>query len=370
MSHQNSFRRAPLRFGACIALVVSLSGCDNKTDGAAGSASAAADSTAKSNGSAAQSGSAGHPAASLPKEVDEAVVAELKKVGPCEREEGYRKDGCAAADAWDKYKDKLLEEDDLNLTKGKKLTRACFSLVSDENPNIREVAYDCLSQSSDAVEDPKAVISYVLSKIESETVEIVRSAMLSALDDLDPPKNGGTAEVLALAKKLAPRDDASSSVGKLLDALTPGSKDNEPSDESFAYAVELLGKKQHQSDAAELIASARSKSKEGCVALLGLIETKTHPWSTGINAMALLGDACKEQYDKVIAVVVEKAGEGEGYNKGFGTSDAFYLGRLVEKGGLTPEQKTKLRAAIEPLVKNAKDENIKKSYQTLVDKLK
>ncbi|NUP09067.1 MAG: hypothetical protein HOW73_23700 [Polyangiaceae bacterium] len=346
-------------------LLAALSGCGNKSDSAS-SGSASADSSAKSS----SSGSSAAGAAELPKDVDATVVAELKKLGPCVREEGYRKDGCAAAEGWDKFVEKFIEEDDLNLTKQKKLAKACFSLVADANDNIREAAYECLSTYDDGVEDKKAVISVILSKIEGETSDAIRSSMLSALDDMDPPKNGGSDQVLALAKKLEPRDDASFTVGRLVQVLTPESKDSEPTAEAFAFAVEQLGKQKQTSQSADLLAAAKSKGADACKALIGLVETKKGSWAYGMNAMANIEGGCKENNDKVVDVVVAKAAEPDGYDKGFRTSDALYLGRLVDKAGFSAEQKGKLQKAIEPVLKNAKDDGIKKTYQSLLDQLK
>ena len=351
------------------ALAVTLGACGNKEPSKAKDSDSSEPASDKAKGSSAPS-SAALPPASLPTDADAAVVAEIKKVAPCPRKDGSREDGCEAFTAWETYRDKYHEEDDLNQTKQKKLTKACFSMVGDPSENIREVAYDCLAYNVGAVESPKAVISFILSKLEGETIDAVRTSMLMALDNLDPPKNGGADQVLALAKKLAPREDVSFVVSKLMDALAPDDKDTEPTADAFTFAVEQLGKGKNVHDACDILVTTKAKKEEACKALLGLVETKKYPWGTGIYSMGRLGDACKPHYDKVVEVVVAKAGEAEGYDKGFGPADAIYLEQLVGKGGFTADQKTKLVTAVEPLVKSAKNESTQKSYQSLVDALK
>lgn len=365
--YQRAMVRTPRSLLMILALATSLAACGGKKD------SPKKDSDSDSESSAAKpksSSAAALPVGELPKDVDNAVVEELKKIATCPREDGYRKSDCEAYDAWDKYRDKYYEEDDLNQTKQKKLSKACFSMVGDKNDNIRESAFDCLAYNSSAIDDPKAVIAYILSKLEGETVDPIRSSMLSALDYIDPTKHGGTDQVLALAKKFAPRDDISFVVAKLIDALTPQDREGEPPADAFAFAVEQIGKGKHQHSSASLLASTKSKKPEACKALIGLVETKKYPWGYGMYSMASLGDACKEHYDKLVAVVVEKAGEPDSYDKGFSASDAIYLEQLLGKGGFTAEQKTKLSTAVEPLVKSAKNESAQKTYQSLVDALK
>lgn len=338
-------------------------GCGDKS-AASGSASAVADTSTATSAAPKKAGE-------VPKDADPAVVAELKKVGACEREEGRRKDGCEAQEAWEKYFEKFVEEDDLNLTKQKKLAKACFSLVNDEKENVRETAYDCVGQFSDGIEDRAAVLAVVMSKIESETNNSVQSSMFNVIDEMDPTKNGYAPEVLKLAKKLIERENTSYEVGRLVAALTPEKPETEPTDEAFAFAVELIQKKKAgYNEAIQLVTRAPKKAKEACSALLTLVETKKHGWAAAVDGMSKVEGACKEQADKVIEVVVAKAGEGEGYDKGFIGADVIYFERLLEKGIFSAEQKAKVKTAVEPLLEKAKEDHQKKTYQSLLDKLK
>jgi len=345
-----------------IALLTTF-GCGDKSTNASSSASGSA--AAASTGSGAKSN------AEPPKDGDPAVVAELKKVADCAREENRRKSDCASEDGWRKFAEKFVEEDDMNLTKQKKLAKACFSMVGDANANIRELAFECLIGNTDALEDPKGTFDFVFSKLETETNSDVQGSMFNILDNLDPTKLGTANQVLALAKKLAERDKTSYEVGQLLGVLTPEKREVEPSDEAFAFAVELLTvKKRNQGEAVDLIVRKKSKAKEGCAALLALVETKKNPWARGLDGMANVEGTCKEQHDKAIEAVITRAGQPDGYDQGFIGADVIYFTRLAEKAGFSAEQKGKLRPAIEPLLKAAKEEHKQKSYQSLLDVLK
>ena len=350
---------------AALLLAGSASGCGDKS---ASSGSASADAEPASTPA---KSSSPKKAGELPKDADPGVVAELKKVGVCEREEGRRKDGCEAQDAWDKFVEKFVEEDDLNLTKQKKLAKACFSLITDEKENIRETAYDCVASYSDGIEDPAAVLAIVMSRIESETNSNVQSGMFEVIDDMDPTKHGFAPDVLKLAKKLSERDGTSFEVNRLVAALTPEKPDMEPTEEAFAFGLELVAKKKSgHSEALTLITRSPKKAKEACAALLTLVETKKNGWSGAVDAMSKVDGACKEHADKVIEVVVLKAGEGEGYDKGFIGADVIYFERLLEKGIFSAEQKAKVKTAVQPLLDKAKEDHQKKTYQSLLDKLK
>ncbi len=358
--------RSTVRSTLTVLLLVggSVSACGDKSKSSASASADAETTTAAKSAAPKKTGE-------LPKDADPGVVAELKKVGVCEREEGRRKDGCEAQDAWDKYVEKFVAEDDLNLTKQKKLVKACFSLVTDEKENIRETAYDCLSSyGSDGIEDPAAVLAIVMSKIESETNGNVQSAMLQVIDHMDPTKHGFAPEVLKLAKKLAERDSTSFEVSRLVSALTPQKSEMEPTDDAFAFAIELVSKKKPgYNEALTLISRSPKKAKEACAAMLTLVETKKHGWSSAVDSMSKVEGSCKEHAEKVTAVVVAKAGEGDGYDTGFIGADVIYFERLVEKGIFSPEQKAKVKAAVEPLLEKAKEDQ-KKTYQSLLDKLK
>jgi len=326
-----------------------------------------------SKASAAASGSAA-PASvkvSIPTDGDPTVVAAIKKLSACERENGSRKGECAADEEWDQFRNKFVEEDDLKQTKGAKLTHACFSLVGDENDNVREAATECLSKDSDAVADKKTAILVLVGRLDSEKSDGVRSAITSAIESLDPVKNGGADEVLALAKSLAPRENASGYVRDLLSALSPSS--GEPNAATVAFALELIKKGDNhslQSAAADTLGKAKTQSKEACAALLGLIQTKKYPWQEGLSAMAHQNGACSSTYEDVVTTVLAKMDEGDGYDKGFSGADAIYLERMLDNPGFTADEKKKLLEGTEKRLKNEKQDNTKKLLNELIEKLK
>ncbi len=350
---------------ALIALIgAGAAGCDSKAEArAAGSA----DPSASARGSA-----AAVAAPVVPKDGDPTVVAALRKLSSCERDGGYLKANCESESAWDEFRDKFIEEDDLKLTKTSKLVRACFSLVADDNDSVREAATACVGRHQEALEDKRSAIMVLIGRLESDKSEGVRSTILSALDDLDPVKHGGADEVLAMAKRMATREDTSGVVRDLMDALTPDPNQGEPNASTVAYAIELTkdSNNTHRATGAAVLGSAKSKASEACPALLSLIQTKKYPWHEGLRAMASLEGACKAQYDDVVTVVLAKMAEGEGYDQGFGVNEASYLTRMLAKPGFTPEQKTKLLGPAEKLHAAATKDHVKTGFAELVAQLK
>ena len=113
----------------------------------------------------------------------------------------------------------------------------------------------------------------------------------------------------------------------------------------------------------------KGKAKDACEAMTKLLETKKHPWGDALRGMGVIEGSCKEQAGRIADVIVSKAGEAEGYDMGFIGSDVLYFQRLAEKGIFDDAQKAKLRAAIEPLLKAAKQDR-QKDYQNALEALK
>lgn len=336
-----------------VGLALSLVACgDSKGGGAA---------------SAAASGSSA-PKADTPKG-DPAVVAELKKLSACKREDGYRQD-CEAGTAWESFRDKFVEEDDVQQTKMKKLVSACVEVTADKDDSVREAGFECISSYSDGVADPKALLASAIEKAATETSTGVRTAMFSAIQQLDPTKHGMTGKLVALAKPMLDKDSGQNNLIQVVNTLIPRSANTEPAADAVALAFELLQKGKAHDPALGILERAKSKSAEACEAFAKLVETKKNPWARGVDSMSRMDGRCKDKLDRVVEVVVARAGEPEGYDKGFIGADVVYFQRLVEAGAFDDAQKAKLRGAIEPLLKSATKDHQKESYEKLLAKLK
>ncbi|MBL9024393.1 MAG: hypothetical protein JNL21_19515 [Myxococcales bacterium] len=341
---------------ACLTL--SLVACGDSKGG--GATSAAASGVAASGSAAAKT--------ETPKG-DPAVVAELKKLSSCKREDGYRQE-CEATTAWESFRDKFVEEDDVQQTKMKKLVSACVEVTAEKDDSVREAGYECISSYGDGVADPKGLLATTIEKAGTETSAGVRVAMFSAIEQLDPTKQGMTAKLVALAKPLIDKDSGQNNLGQIVSTLVPRAANTEPAADAVALAFELLQKGKAHDPALRILERAKSKSAEACEAFAKLVETKKGPWARGTDSMSRMDGYCKDKLDRIVEVVVARAGEPEGYDKGFIGADVVYFQRLVETGAFNDAQKTKLRGAVEPLVKSATKDHQKESYEKLLAKLK
>jgi hypothetical protein len=345
----------PLLFAGALALGLLACG-DAKKDTAA-------------SGEPASSGSAKPTAQAPPAVADPAIASELKKVAGCKREEGFRERDCAAHEAWTTYADKFIEEDDLQLTKQKKLAGTCVTSLDDKDDSIREAAHDCVSSYRDGVADPKSVLVATLDRLVKEASPGVKSSMFDVLGGLDLTKHGLAPKIVELARPMVGKDSSRGDLASLVGALVPSGK-NEPAPEAVAFAIELLEKGEAQGRAVDVLAKTKAKSKEACEALTKLVETKKHPWGDGLRGMQGIDGHCKEQAGRIADVIVAKAGEADGYDKGFVGGYVIYFQWLADKKIFDDAQKAKLRAAIEPLIKTAKQDHQKESYQKVLDALK
>lgn len=335
-------------------LALSLAACgDSKTGDAASSAEPGGSAAAKA------------PAA----KGDPAIVAELKKLSACKREDGFRERDCEAGAAWESYVEKFLEEDDMQLTKQKKLVAACVEGTTDKDDTVREAAYECLSNYDDALADAKSVLAAAIEQVAKETSPGVQMSMFGAIRQLDPTKHGLATKLIELGKPMVDQKSGTGNLSRIVGTLVPRS-DGEPAPESIAFALELLEKGKVQGDAVDVLARTKAKTKEACEAFAKLLETKKSPWGRGFDGMSRIDGNCKEQAGRVVEVVVAKSAEGEGYDKGFIGADVVYFQRLVDRKIFDDAQKAKLRTAIEGALKNATKDHQKADYEKLIAALK
>lgn len=341
------------------ALVILLAACGGGGD-------KPSDGSAKPQSSSAASGSAAAAKPEAPKNVDAKVAEELKKVGGCERKEGHVVQDCAADTAWRDFSKAYTEEDDENATKAKKLADTCLSLISDPNETIREVAADCVSRGG--AEGDKNAMNLVLTQLEKESGSDARAALAEAADGIDVQKTGATERVIALVKKFKDDENSFGATKNLLWALSKGD-DLPPAAYDVAADILTNGKSPGLKEtAADVIGRAKSKAADGCKTLLGLVETGKYPWGSGLGAMGQLG--CKTEAPAVIAAVVKKMGEEDGYDKGFKGADFIYLQRYMDKVQLEKADKDKLKKATEDLAGKTKNDNVKADTKKLLEKLK
>lgn len=339
----------------CAALTaLSLAACG---DGKKGDAS----SSAEPGGSAA----AKTPAA----KGDPAIVAELKKLSACKRDEGYRESDCEAAKAWDTYVEKFLEEDDMQLTKQKKLVTACVEGIGEKDDTVREAAYECLSNHTDGIADVKSVLGTAIADVAKETSPGVQTAMFAAIRQMDPSKHGYAAKLVELAKPMVDQKSGTGNLSRIVGTLMPRSG-GEPTPEAVGFALELLEKGKAQGDAIDVLVRTKTKTKEACDAFIKLAETKKSPWGRALDGMHLIEGHCKEHAGRVVEVIVAKAAEADGYDKGFIGADVVYFQRLVETKVFDDAQRAKLRTAVEGALKNATKDHQKESYEKLIAALK
>lgn len=353
MTNRSFSRGRTLLCAALLAL--SLAACG---DGKKGDAS----SSAEPGGSAA----AKAPAA----KGDAAVVAELKKLSACKRDEGYRESECEAAKAWETYVEKLLEEDDMQLTKQKKLVSGCVEVLGEKDDTVREAGYECLSNYSDGIADVKSVLGTAIAQVAKETSPGVQNAMFGAIRQMDPSKHGYAPKLVELAKPMVEQKSGSGNLSRIVGTLVPRTTGEEPAPEAVAFALELLDKSKAQGDAIDVLARTKTKTKEACEAFAKLVETKKHPWGRGLDGMHRIAGNCKEQSGRVVEVIVAKAAEADGYDKGFIGADVVYFQRLVETKVFDDAQKAKLRGAVEGALKNATKDHQKSDYEKLIAALK
>jgi hypothetical protein len=339
------------------ALTLALAACGDKKA-----------SEAAASGDPATSGSSKAAPAAPAAVADPAIAAELKKVSACKREEGYRERDCAAHEAWTTYADKFVEEDDMQLTKQKKLAGTCVASLDDKDDTVREVAHDCVSGYGDGVADPKGVLTATIERLVKETSAGVKSSMFDVLGGLDVTKHGLAPKIVELARPMVDKESSGGDLGSLVRALAP--RKGEPAPEAVTFAIELLDKGKAQSQAVDVLSKAKGKSKEACEAMTKLLETKKHPWGEALRGMHTIDGHCKDQAGRIADVIVAKAGEADGYDKGFIGGYVVYFQWLADKKIFDDSQKAKLRAAIEPLIKTAKQDHQKEGYQKVLDALK
>lgn len=298
-------------------------------------------------------------------DVDAKVADALKKVAACPMDGAQVKSDCAAIDAVRDVISDYANEDDLNLTKKKKLVASCSSLWGDANAAVRTAALDCVQGNTDGLTDPKAVVAELSKRVETETNTSAQGAMFQLLDELDPTKLGATSEVIALAKKLTDRSDAWP-LGELLRALTPKTPGAEPTDEAYALALDLITVKERAQDLAiPLIARKKSKAQEVCPALGNVVASNPNLWMTATTGIITLG-GCAQENDKVIARVAATTAKKD---FALGLAHLDTIQRFVTTATLSPEQKTRLRAALEAAVKAITEPSLKTRGDKLLKSL-
>lgn len=341
-----------------------LSACGGGGEKGEGSSKAASSEKPKSS-AATSSGGAATTKPEPPKDVDTKVTDALKKVTACERKDG-RLGECPAADEFRTLAKDYDQEDDEKSSKAKKRAASCLSMVADANATIRELAAECVSMGG--AEDDSNAMNLVLTQLEAESGEDARVLLASAVSTIGLSKTGAADRVVALLQKHKSEEGWGGVTRNLLDALTNVSP--EPPAAAWDVAVELLKAPKGGSikeSAADLVAKVKSKSADGCKALLGLVESGSYPWGSGMDAMGRLG--CKAESGALVTAVVKKMGEEDGYDKGFKGADFIYLQRYLEKVELSKEDKDKLKKATEELAKKTKTDTVKQDCKKLVEKL-
>jgi hypothetical protein len=332
-------------------------------DGGAGTASGAASGAPTTPAvSANRSARAGQVSAA---DVDEKVVLALKSVAPCPAEEdGHAKSDCKAVEDLRTLLGDYEDGDDDQRSKQKKLVASCASLWQHESAAVRVEALGCVAGDTDGLGDPKAVLGELVQRVESEPSQAVRIAQYELINELDPTKLGGAAEVVALATRLAAKD-STWEVRDLLQALTPELPATEPSDEAYAFATGFVAKPRNAETlqaSVRLLAQKRSKASEVCPAFGGVVTSQPDSWLTATIGIATVG-GCPTENDKVIARAVEVLSKKD-YELHLAHVDG--LNKFVWNAKLSEPQKATLRAALEPAVKASKHASVKEQGEKLL----
>ncbi len=246
----------------------------------------------------------------------------------------------------------------------KKLVASCASLWKHESATVRAAALGCVVGDTDGLGDPRAALGELVRSVESESSMSVQIAQYELIDELDPTKLGGAADVVALAKRAAAKD-SSWEVRDLLKALTPELPTTEPSDEAYAFAAEAVAKPRNSETleaSVRLMAQKKSKAAEVCPTFGGVVTSRPDSWLTATIGMATVG-GCPTENDKVIARAVEVFSKKD-LELHFVHVDA--LTQFTRNAKLSEPQKAKLRAALEPAVKASKHPPVKAEGEKLL----
>ncbi|MFO0551541.1 MAG: hypothetical protein U0271_24350 [Polyangiaceae bacterium] len=345
-----------LRLAAVLGALL-LSGCSGGGEKGESTNKAAASEKPKSSATTSSGGGA-QAKPEPPKDVDSKVVDALKKVTSCERKDG-RLGECPAADEF-RTLVREYEQD------AKKRASSCLSMIADANSTIRELAAECAG--AGGAEDDSNAMNLVLTQLEAESGEDARVLLANTVNAIGLSKTGAADRVIALLQKHKSEEGWAGVTRNLLDALTNVTP--EPPAAAWDIAIELLKAPKGGSikeSAADLVARVPSKSADGCKALLGLVETGSYPWGSGMDAMGRLG--CKAESGALVTAVIKKMAEEDGYDKGFKGADFIYLQRYLEKVQLSKEDKDKLKKATDELSKKTKSDTVKQDCKKLTEKL-
>jgi len=356
---------------ALVGLALAVTACGDKS-GSAGSSSAA---STGGGASAARSGGAAAPAPAkiADADIDKTVVENVKKASGCAWKSGDGFDGdCDAIKDFKTFSETYTKKDDeVDAAKQKKLVTSCLSLIGDPDPKVRWMAANCVGEEGEALSGDAASVDLVLAQLDKDPDLAVQHNLTFAAKGLDPFKAKRVDRVLATIEKFKTDEAREGLIASLLDTLTNG--EEEPSTKVVDLAIELSKRKHQQlrEDSFDILGKTKARAADACKVLDAFVESKVWTWSYAARTMGKMGDACKADFDHVVAVAVEKLGEDSSQNgKGLSGAAMLYLEQFLENPAVTKEQKSKIAAAAEALAKKDKNENVQKSATKLAEAAK